>query len=169
MGLAANPTSFHQLAGRNICGFKTHARRHAENGLSHLTNAVENYASAVKRAKEDILQRDQERQNRQERSASLDKKLQKQQELSHPSKGISTQQKISKKLLKPLGMNTKENQMFDHAKLREQKQWLSLTKRALTLVFHLIFWRQSFCMVCAKGWCKTLGHKLSNSYRHLTK
>ncbi|WP_406604127.1 BID domain-containing T4SS effector [Bartonella gliris] len=85
--LAANPTSFHKLAGRNICGFKTHARRHAENGLSHLTNAVENYANAVKLAKEDILQRDQERQNRQEQSAELDKNLQKQQELSHSSEG----------------------------------------------------------------------------------
>ncbi|WP_317993718.1 BID domain-containing T4SS effector [Bartonella gliris] len=85
--LTANPTSFHKLAGHNFCNFKTGTRKRAENGLSLLSNAVEDYANAITQVKESILQRDQERQNCQEQSVGLDKQLQKQQELSHSSEG----------------------------------------------------------------------------------
>ncbi|KEC64966.1 hypothetical protein O7S_01253, partial [Bartonella quintana JK 67] len=68
------------------CGITNSARRHAEAGLSHLCNAIENYGDAVKQVKESIVQTHQTRQNRQEQASGLSQSVQKQQTLSKPPK-----------------------------------------------------------------------------------
>ncbi|WP_212112800.1 BID domain-containing T4SS effector [Bartonella queenslandensis] len=66
--LAGNPKSFNKYAGRNFCGFKNQARRHAESGLSHLIDATDNYATAVAQVRESLLQTQQIKQERNEAS-----------------------------------------------------------------------------------------------------
>ncbi|AGF76317.1 BID domain-containing T4SS effector [Bartonella vinsonii] len=73
------PNFFGKLAGYDFHGFKSNARKQAENALTHLGNAIEGYAEAVKNAKENILEKHQEKQKRHAHSSSLEKSLQKQQ------------------------------------------------------------------------------------------
>ncbi|EJF76651.1 hypothetical protein MCO_01563 [Bartonella sp. DB5-6] len=84
--LAAHPQSFHRYAGVSMCGFKNSARKHAEEGLSSLIEAVDNYANAVKQIKENIVQPHQTKHQYHVSSVKLDKNVQKQQDLSHPSR-----------------------------------------------------------------------------------
>ncbi|WP_317993717.1 BID domain-containing T4SS effector [Bartonella gliris] len=93
--LTEDPKSFHKLAGRNLLGFQTDIRRRARNGLSHLSDAVENYADAVKQVKESIMRTNQERQNYQEQSVGLDKQLQKQQKIDVHSREVKKVEKAS--------------------------------------------------------------------------
>ncbi|MBB5073987.1 hypothetical protein HNQ69_001120 [Bartonella callosciuri] len=53
--VAANPRSVHKLAGYNICGLKTSARRQAEESLQHLCSAIDNYTNAVQGARETLM------------------------------------------------------------------------------------------------------------------
>ncbi|ETS06079.1 BID domain-containing T4SS effector [Bartonella henselae] len=84
--VAAYPQSVHKFAGVNVCGLKTSARRHAESGLSHLCDAVDNYANAVQQVKESITRshQAQTRQNRQEQSVGVKQGLHKEKALSRP-------------------------------------------------------------------------------------
>ncbi|WP_336294534.1 BID domain-containing T4SS effector [Bartonella sp. CB169] len=84
--LAMNPQSFGNFAGISMCGFKNSARRHAETGLSHLINAVENCENAIKQTQEDILQIYKEKLICRQSSVQGAKDLHKQQGLSQPSK-----------------------------------------------------------------------------------
>ncbi|WP_019221922.1 BID domain-containing T4SS effector [Bartonella senegalensis] len=52
--VAEHPHSVHRLAGRNMCGFKTGARRQAEEGFQYLCQALDGYADAVTQARENI-------------------------------------------------------------------------------------------------------------------
>ncbi|WP_406604130.1 BID domain-containing T4SS effector [Bartonella gliris] len=79
--LAANPKSFHKLAGRNICGFKTGARRQAEEGLQHLCNALDGYTDAVKQTRERILHTPSSAQKRENLEQEKTQKL-------HKAKGL---------------------------------------------------------------------------------
>ncbi|WP_208436315.1 BID domain-containing T4SS effector [Bartonella phoceensis] len=54
--LTTNPASFHKLAGHSICGFRSRARRNAEDCQQHLQHAVRAYICAVREAREDITQ-----------------------------------------------------------------------------------------------------------------
>ncbi|ATP12788.1 T4SS effector BepE [Bartonella henselae] len=84
--VAAYPQSVHKLAGHNVCGLKTSARRHAESGLSHLCDAIDNYTDAVRQIKESITRghQAQTRQNRQEQSVGVKQGLHKEKALSSP-------------------------------------------------------------------------------------
>ncbi|CAK02019.1 BID domain-containing T4SS effector [Bartonella tribocorum] len=66
--LAGNPQSFHKYAGRNFCGLKNRARRHAEAGLSHLIDATDNYATAVTQVRESLSRTQQTNQEHNETS-----------------------------------------------------------------------------------------------------
>ncbi|UNE53790.1 BID domain-containing T4SS effector [Bartonella machadoae] len=78
--LAAYPQSFHHYAGINMCGFRNNARRHAEAGLSHLIDAVDNYANAVNLQKEQLTavhQKQHEPSTQQEKDLQRHHNLQK--------------------------------------------------------------------------------------------
>ncbi|WP_175868949.1 BID domain-containing T4SS effector [Bartonella gabonensis] len=79
--LAGDPKSIHKYAGRNFGGFKNQARRHAEAGLSHLIDALDNYATAVTQVRESILQTEQAKQERYETSERI-QNVQQQQSVS---------------------------------------------------------------------------------------
>lgn len=66
--LAGNPRSFNKYAGRNFCGLKNRARRHAEAGLSHLIDATDNYATAVTQVRESLSRTQQTNQEHNETS-----------------------------------------------------------------------------------------------------
>ncbi len=80
--LVGNPQSFHKYAGRNFCGFKNQARRHAEAGLSHLIDATDNYATAVTQVRESISQTEQIKQKHNEASSERSQNLHQQQSVS---------------------------------------------------------------------------------------
>ncbi|WP_375669501.1 BID domain-containing T4SS effector, partial [Bartonella sp. MR168JLCBS] len=80
--VANHPTFFHKLAGRQTLGIKNQTRKKAEEGLSTLCSAIENYADIVKQVRDNIVQTHQAQQNCQEQSAELAQDLQKQQALS---------------------------------------------------------------------------------------
>ncbi|MCZ2158943.1 BID domain-containing T4SS effector [Bartonella sp. 220] len=83
-----HPGCFGKLAGHNFHGFKSNTRKQAENALTHLGNAIEGYAEAIKHAKEHILESHQEKQRRHAHSRSLEKSLQKQQLSSESHKQL---------------------------------------------------------------------------------
>ncbi|WP_375706013.1 BID domain-containing T4SS effector [Bartonella sp. AA2SXKL] len=80
--LAGNPQSFHKYAGRNFCGFKNKARRHAEAGLSHLIDATDNYATAVTQVRESLSKTQQAKQEHDEASSDRAQNLHQQQSVS---------------------------------------------------------------------------------------
>ncbi|WP_039760536.1 BID domain-containing T4SS effector [Bartonella queenslandensis] len=80
--LAGNPKSFNKYAGRNFCGFKNQARRHAESGLSHLIDATDNYATAVAQVRESLSQTQQTNQERHEASSERAQVLHQKQSVS---------------------------------------------------------------------------------------
>ncbi|WP_375646347.1 BID domain-containing T4SS effector [Bartonella sp. TT29SHDZB] len=80
--LAGNPQSFHKYAGRNFCGFKNKARRHAEAGLSHLIDAADNYATAVVQVRESLSKTQQAKQEHNEASSDRAQNLHQQQSVS---------------------------------------------------------------------------------------
>ncbi|WP_375668487.1 MULTISPECIES: BID domain-containing T4SS effector [unclassified Bartonella] len=80
--LAGNPQSFHKYAGRNFCGFKNKARRHAEAGLSHLIDATDNYATAVTQVRESLSKTQQTKQEHNEASSDRAQNLHQQQSVS---------------------------------------------------------------------------------------
>ncbi|WP_375685319.1 BID domain-containing T4SS effector [Bartonella sp. TT110JLCBS] len=80
--LAGNPQSFHKYAGRNFCGFKNKARRHAEAGLSHLIDAADNYATAVVQVRESLSKTQQAKQEHNEVSSDRAQNLHQQQSVS---------------------------------------------------------------------------------------
>ncbi len=82
------PQLFGKLAGHNFHGLKSNTRKEAEKALTHLGNAIEGYAEAIKHAKENIIENHQEKQKRHAHSSSLEKSLQKQQVSSKPSKQL---------------------------------------------------------------------------------
>ncbi|MBB4077131.1 hypothetical protein GGR08_001448, partial [Bartonella fuyuanensis] len=75
---------FAPLAGRQVLGIKNGARKQAEENLPMLCTAIKDYAETVKQLREAIVQNHQEQQIRQQSLTNLDKRLQKQQSLSHP-------------------------------------------------------------------------------------
>ncbi|WP_375652006.1 BID domain-containing T4SS effector [Bartonella sp. LB28NMGDW] len=77
--LVGNPQSFHKYAGRNFCGFKNKARRHAEAGLSHLIDATDNYATAVTQVRESFSKTQQTKQEHNEASSERSQNLHQQQ------------------------------------------------------------------------------------------
>ncbi|MET3560874.1 hypothetical protein ABID39_001590 [Bartonella japonica] len=91
--LENNPTSFHKLRGRDVCGIKSRARVRAENGLEHLCTAIENYTNNVKQIREHVMQTHQTQHTRHEQSAGLDKNLQNKQTLSQSFKETEQQRK----------------------------------------------------------------------------
>ncbi|WP_208436179.1 BID domain-containing T4SS effector [Bartonella phoceensis] len=82
--LTTSPTSFHKLAGYSICGFRSRARRNAEESRQHLQHAVKAYAAAVQEAREDITQAQEVQQRCVDASESqkqeITQKIQKSQE-----------------------------------------------------------------------------------------
>ncbi len=80
--LAAYPQSIGRYAGVNMCGLKNKARKHAESGLSHLLDAVDNYANTIQRVKESFLQVQSISQEHSESSAELAQNLSRSSELS---------------------------------------------------------------------------------------
>ncbi|WP_375675206.1 BID domain-containing T4SS effector [Bartonella sp. CL100XZDX] len=80
--LAGNPQSFHKYAGRNFCGFKNKARRHAEAGLSHLIDATDNYATAVAQVRESLSKTQQTKQEHNEAPSERAQNLHQQQSVS---------------------------------------------------------------------------------------
>ncbi|WP_375678480.1 MULTISPECIES: BID domain-containing T4SS effector [unclassified Bartonella] len=103
--LAGNPQSFNKYTGRNFCGFKNKARRHAEAGLSHLIDAADNYATAVTQVRESLSKTQQAKQEHNEASSDRAQNLHQQQSVSqsaqrpepstvtHEGATISTQQR----------------------------------------------------------------------------
>ncbi|WP_375646922.1 BID domain-containing T4SS effector [Bartonella sp. AA56HLJMS] len=103
--LAGNPQSFHKYTGRNFCGFKNKARRHAEAGLSHLIDAADNYATAVAQVRESLSKTQQAKQEHNEASSDRAQNLHQQQSVlqtaqrpepsivTHEGATISTQQR----------------------------------------------------------------------------
>ncbi|KEC54049.1 BID domain-containing T4SS effector [Bartonella koehlerae] len=91
--VAAYPQSVHKLAGFNACGLKNGTRRHAEAGLSHLCDAIDNYANAVQQVKESIMRghQAQTKQSCQEQSSKLAQSLQREKALSRPSQRLERQ------------------------------------------------------------------------------
>ncbi|WP_208432837.1 BID domain-containing T4SS effector [Bartonella taylorii] len=81
-----HPHSFGKLSGYNIYGFKNDARTQAENALTRLSEAIEGYAEAIKHAKEQIIQSQEEKHKRHTQSTEQEKNLQRQQSLSKPPK-----------------------------------------------------------------------------------
>ncbi|EJF82370.1 hypothetical protein MCU_01522 [Bartonella elizabethae Re6043vi] len=79
--LAGDPKSIHKYAGRNFGGLKNKARVHAEAGLSHLIDALDNYATAVAQVRESLLQTQQRQQEHREASEQT-QNLQQQQNVS---------------------------------------------------------------------------------------
>ncbi|WP_208436178.1 BID domain-containing T4SS effector [Bartonella phoceensis] len=53
--LAEEPRSFYKLAGLKVCGFKNHARKHAEETIPQLVAAVNNLAETIQQVQEGIL------------------------------------------------------------------------------------------------------------------
>ncbi|WP_409361014.1 BID domain-containing T4SS effector [Bartonella heixiaziensis] len=84
--VANDPTFFSKLAGHQMFGIKNSTRKKAEEGLHTLCNSIENYAETVKQVRESIVQTHQAQQNCQRQSSELTQDLQKQQNLSSPSK-----------------------------------------------------------------------------------
>ncbi|WP_375666326.1 BID domain-containing T4SS effector [Bartonella sp. TT121SHDZB] len=80
--LAGNPQSFNKYTGRNFCGFKNKARRHAEAGLSHLIDAADNYATAVTQVRESLSKTQQTKQEHNEVSSERTQNLHQQQSVS---------------------------------------------------------------------------------------
>ncbi|WP_375681942.1 MULTISPECIES: BID domain-containing T4SS effector [unclassified Bartonella] len=80
--LAGNPQSFNKYTGRNFCGFKNKARRHAEAGLSHLIDAADNYATAVTQVRESLSKTQQTKQEHNEASSDRAQNLHQQQSVS---------------------------------------------------------------------------------------
>ncbi|MBB4076851.1 hypothetical protein GGR08_001162 [Bartonella fuyuanensis] len=80
--LADSPQSFHKYAGITLCGFKNQARRHAEAGLPHLIDAIDNYTMAITQVKDSILQTQQTKQERCDLSSERTQNLHQQQRLS---------------------------------------------------------------------------------------
>ncbi|WP_208434406.1 BID domain-containing T4SS effector [Bartonella taylorii] len=81
-----HPHSFGKLSGYNIYGFKNDARTQAENALTHLGEAIEGYAEAIKHAKEQIIQSEEEKHKRHAQPPEQEKSVQRQQSLSKPPK-----------------------------------------------------------------------------------
>ncbi|WP_375685320.1 BID domain-containing T4SS effector [Bartonella sp. TT110JLCBS] len=80
-------TSFAPLAGRKTLGIKNGARKAAEENIPTLCTAIKDYADTIKQLRETIVQNHQaEQQKRHQPLNDLDKKLQQQQNLSHPPK-----------------------------------------------------------------------------------
>ncbi|WP_246787182.1 BID domain-containing T4SS effector [Bartonella taylorii] len=73
--IAAYPQSIGNYAGFKALGFKNSARKHAESGLSHLLDAVDNYASTVERVKKGFLQVQTATQGHSESTARLSQNL----------------------------------------------------------------------------------------------
>ncbi|WP_142416998.1 BID domain-containing T4SS effector [Bartonella massiliensis] len=89
--LAGNPRSFNKYAGRNFCGFKNQARRHAEAGLSHLIDAADNYAMTVKQLRESLSKSQQTQHERHEAGGSeRAQNLHQQQNLSQSTQHLES-------------------------------------------------------------------------------
>ncbi|WP_208438192.1 BID domain-containing T4SS effector, partial [Bartonella taylorii] len=92
------PTSFHKLVGRNILGIKNEARKNAENFISYLCKAIEDYTYSVKQAEKSILQ-EQEKQQRfvvsEDQRQEAEQKFQKPQERQHTQQHRVQQYKAS--------------------------------------------------------------------------
>ncbi|WP_375678063.1 BID domain-containing T4SS effector [Bartonella sp. AP72JLCBS] len=86
--LAGNPQSFNKYIGRNFCGFKNKARRHAEAGLSHLIDAADNYATAVTQVRESLSKTQQTKQGHNEASSERAKILHQQQSVSQSAQRV---------------------------------------------------------------------------------
>ncbi|WP_375672047.1 MULTISPECIES: BID domain-containing T4SS effector [unclassified Bartonella] len=86
--LAGNPQSFNKYTGRNFCGFKNKARRHAEAGLSHLIDAADNYATAVTQVRESLSKTQQTKQGHNEASSERAKILHQQQSVSQSAQRV---------------------------------------------------------------------------------
>ncbi|WP_375657024.1 BID domain-containing T4SS effector [Bartonella sp. CM120XJJH] len=86
--LVGNPQSFHKYAGVSFCGFRNQARRHAEAGLSHLIDAVDNYATAVTQVREHISRTQQTKQERHAPSERA-QNLQQQQSISQSAQRLA--------------------------------------------------------------------------------
>ncbi|EJF86805.1 BID domain-containing T4SS effector [Candidatus Bartonella washoeensis] len=84
--ISNNPTYFSKLAGKQMLGIKSSARKTAEENLSTLCIAIEDYTNTVKQVREKIVQEHQAQQNDQRQSPRLAQNLQKQQTLSQSPK-----------------------------------------------------------------------------------
>ncbi|WP_330167934.1 BID domain-containing T4SS effector [Bartonella grahamii] len=81
-----NSRSFAPLAGRQVLGIKSGARKAAEENLPTLCTAIKDYAETIKQLRETIVQNHHTEQQRHQPLTDLDKRLQKQQSLSQPPK-----------------------------------------------------------------------------------
>ncbi|KEC54052.1 BID domain-containing T4SS effector [Bartonella koehlerae] len=86
--VAENPASVHHLAGHQMLGVKTNARKNAEDGLLSLCAAIEGYVCAVKQVQESIVhfpyaQQSGYEQERIQRAENL-------QKLAHPEKEMTS-------------------------------------------------------------------------------
>ncbi|GAA5107846.1 hypothetical protein GCM10023261_09570 [Bartonella jaculi] len=79
-----HPQLFGKLSGYNFHGLKSNARKQAENALTHLSDALEGYAEAIKHVQENIMQTHEEKQKRYTQSTELDKSMQRQQTVAAP-------------------------------------------------------------------------------------
>ncbi|WP_455465792.1 BID domain-containing T4SS effector [Bartonella sp. B39] len=91
--LEVDPQSIHNLAGKNVCGFKNKVRKNAEVNISQLVSSINNFTDAVKQAKESILQNHQAQQEHCEPSAKLAESLHKQQDLSRSFEDLLADQR----------------------------------------------------------------------------
>ncbi|WP_254492323.1 BID domain-containing T4SS effector [Bartonella sp. B1099] len=112
--LAGAPQSFQKYAGRNFCGFRNRARIHAEAGLSHLIDAVDNYATAVTQVRESLLQTEQAKQERPEASERR-QSLQQQQGVSQSA------QRLEASIITHEGATTSTQQRERETDLRPRK------------------------------------------------
>ncbi|WP_317993714.1 BID domain-containing T4SS effector [Bartonella gliris] len=81
--VATNPRSFHKLAGYNICGLKTSARKRAEGDVLYLCNAINGYTDTVKQTRERFLHTPRAEEKRQALQQERAQKLHKEKDVQH--------------------------------------------------------------------------------------
>ncbi|WP_455465799.1 BID domain-containing T4SS effector [Bartonella sp. B39] len=116
-----NPQSIHNLAGKNICGFKNKVRKNAEANISQLVSSINNFTDAVKQAKESILQSHQAQQRHRDPSMESAEGLHKQQDLS----------KYFEDLLADQRHEVSETSRHTHEKAQSVQPRKALGKKAL--------------------------------------
>ncbi|EJF86804.1 BID domain-containing T4SS effector [Candidatus Bartonella washoeensis] len=89
--VANHPMFFSKLAGHQILGIKNSTRKEAEAGISSLCNAIEGYADTIKRVKESVINKHQEKQKHQRQSSELTQDLTRQQCLLKPEQTVTAQ------------------------------------------------------------------------------
>ncbi|MBX4335236.1 BID domain-containing T4SS effector [Bartonella raoultii] len=100
--VGASPKSVGNLRGRNLCGLKNNARIYAENGISHLCDAIENYGEAIKLITESFKQSHKEQRKHQESASHVHQDFHKQKAVLKPSQEVSrSSQEQEPKVVQP--------------------------------------------------------------------